>query len=262
MEIKGKVIWVTGGNSGLGLAAAKYFVAEGAKVMITARRSALLEQCAKEMGENCIWYSADNTKPEELKAAVKYCMETWGHLDVLLNAAGAGGQVSFANTEDPDGDIAAWNATIALNLTGSFVTTRLAVTEMLKNSANEHGEKGVVILVSSVNADKVGTGMMSPYAASKAGVIGMVNESGVELGALGVRIVSVQPGIFTTPLIDIPHPAFDALRDLFTSRNCLPKGVGPAFEGDPVMFASLCGEIVRNWSLTRTSLKIDNGYVC
>lgn len=262
MEIKNKVIWVTGGNSGLGLAAAKYFIGQGAKVMITARRAELLKQCAEEMGESCIWYSADNTKPEELKAAVKYCMDSFGRLDVLLNAAGAGGQISFANTEDPDADIAAWKATIDLNLTGSFVTTRLAVTEMLKNEVNEFGERGVVILVSSVNADKVGTGTMGPYAASKAGVIGMVNETGVELGALGVRIVAVQPGIFTTPLIDIPHPAYDALRNLFTSRNCLPKGVGPAFEGKPDMFASLCGEIVRNWSLTRTSLKIDNGYVC
>lgn len=262
MEIKDKVIWVTGGNSGLGLAAAQYFIKEGAKVMITARRRELLEKYADEMGDNCIWFSADNTKLDELKAAVKFCVDTFGRLDVLLNSAGAGSNARIvAEDSTTDEDSVQWDSTIALNLTGSFNTARLAVNEMQKNEPNEHGERGVILLVSSVNADKIGTGGMTAYAASKAGVLGLVNEAGVSLGEHGIRIVAVQPGIFTTPLIDIPHPAYDYMRNLFTSRNCMPKGVGPAFEGNPEMFASLCGEIVQNWCITRTSIKIDNGYV-
>lgn len=140
---------------------------------------------------------------------------------------------------------------------------------MQKNVANEHGERGCIILVSSVNADKIGgLGTMTGYAASKAGILGMVNEGGIELGEQGIRIVAIQPGIFTTPLIDIDHPGYNYLRHTFSSRNCMPmmpKDQGPIFgpewEGDPVMFASLCGEVIRNWCITRCSLKIDNGYI-
>lgn len=261
MDIKDKVVWVTGGNSGLGLAAAKYFVDEGAKVMITARRQEELEKRASELGENCMHFVVDSTKLEDLKAAVDACVKKWGRLDVLINSAGSGGLTPIVDKDGTtDESSALWEKIIALNLTGSFNAARVAVNAMQKNEANEHQERGVVILVSSVNADKVGTGKMIAYAASKAGILGLVNEAGVELGKAGIRIVAVQPGIFTTPLIDSPEKI--ALRNLFTSRNCMPVGVGPEFEADPALFASLCGEIVRNWYITRTSLKIDGGYLC
>lgn len=253
MDVKDKVVWVTGGVSGLGKAIVEVMLREGAKVMATDLQVDKGEQLFRQYGANFMFIKASNTVTAELQSAVNALTRKWGRIDVLVNAAGRGCVASLI-TENGPGPIEEFKAVIDLNLVAAYDTTRLAAWEMMKNEPNEHGEKGVIIQISSVAATKIAVGMSNAYSASKAGVLGLVKEAGVELAPYGIRIVAVQPGIFTTPLVDIPE--MQPVRDLFVGRQTFPKK-----EGDPQLIGEFCLHIVNNWFFNRTGLVCDAGYV-
>ncbi|OPX94707.1 MAG: Cyclopentanol dehydrogenase [Pelotomaculum sp. PtaB.Bin104] len=253
MDIKDKVVWVTGGVSGLGKAIVEVMLREGAKVMATDLQADKGSQLAKQYGGNFIFVKASNTVTSELQSAVETVIKKWGRIDVLVNSAGRG-CMSPLITEKGPGPIDEFKAVIDLNLCAAYDTTRLAAWEMIKNEPNEHGEKGVVIQISSGAAAKIAVGMSNAYSASKAGILGFVKEAGVELGPHGIRIVAIQPGIFTTPLLDTPK--MQPVRDLFVSRQTFPKK-----EGDPQLIGEFCLHIINNWFFNRTGLVCDAGYI-
>jgi NAD(P)-dependent dehydrogenase (short-subunit alcohol dehydrogenase family) len=253
MDIQDKVVWITGGATGLGLATARVFVEAGARVAITSRSTTRGEAAAQSLGDSACFIPADSTVSAELEAAAAAIVERFGRIDVLVNAAGISG-ISPLFTKDGPASIEQFKKVIDINLTASYDAARLAGWEMTKNEPNEVGERGVIILISSVAADKIATGFSQGYASSKAGVLGLVKEASVELAPHGIRIVAVQPGIFTTPLID--KPDFEPIRELFVSRQTFPKR-----EGDPRLVGELCAHIVRNWFMNRSSVVCDAGYV-
>jgi NAD(P)-dependent dehydrogenase (short-subunit alcohol dehydrogenase family) len=253
MDVKGKVVWVTGGTSGLGKATAEVFYEEGAKVVISGRNVEAGEAIAGSFGENGLFVKADSVVTAELEAAIAKIIETWGKIDILVNAAGISG-IAALLTEAGPGPIDSFRDVIDINLVASYDVSRLVAWEMTKNEPDENGERGVIILISSVAADKIATGKSQAYAASKAGILGMVKEGSVELAPHGIRIVGVQPGIFTTPLID--KPGYEPIRELFVSRQTFPKR-----EGDPRLIGELCLHIAKNWFLNRTCISCDAGYI-
>jgi len=252
MIIKDKVVWIPGGATGLGLASAKAFYEQGALVAISSRNEERGQEVADSFGDRGLYVKADSTISSELEAVVATITAEWGRIDVLVNAAGISGIAPLLTAEGP-GSFDAFKNVIDINLNASFDAARLAAWEMTKNNPDENGERGVIILFSSVAANKVATGQSQAYSASKAGLLGLVKEASFELAPHGIRIVGIQPGIFTTPLID--KPGYEKIRELFVSRQTFPKR-----EGDPKLIGDLCVHITENWFMNRTCIECDAGY--
>ncbi|WP_166294398.1 SDR family NAD(P)-dependent oxidoreductase [Bradyrhizobium sp. 2S1] len=186
MRLANKTALITGGNSGIGLATAKLFVAEGAKVVITGRNKETLAAAAKELGPNALAVVADATDVAALEAAVKQGAEKFGKYDVLFANAGIPGQTPVGGTT-----LAAFENVIRTNLTGVFFTVQ-AVAPYLNDGAS-------IILNGSV-ISVLGNPGYSAYAASKAGVRAMARVMASELSPRNIRVNVVAPGAVRTPI--------------------------------------------------------------
>jgi len=186
MRLANKTALITGGNSGIGFATAKLFVAEGAKVVITGRNRETLASAAKELGPNALAVAADATDVAALEAAVKQGAEKFGKYDVLFANAGIPGQTPVGGTT-----LAAFESVIRTNLTGVFFTVQAAA-PYLNDGAS-------IILNGSVISVLANPGY-SAYAASKAGVRAMARVMGSELSPRGIRVNVVAPGAVRTPI--------------------------------------------------------------
>ena len=196
MRLANKTALITGGNSGIGLATAKLFIAEGAKVVITGRNKETLAAAAKELGPNALAVVADATDVAALEAAVKQGAEKFGKYDVLFANAGIPGQTPVGGTT-----LAAFENVIRTNLTGVFFTVQ-AVAPYLNDGAS-------IILNGSV-ISVLGNPGYSAYAASKAGVISLVQTTAYSLTGTGVRINAVCPGLIETGMT---KPVFDRAKE-------------------------------------------------
>lgn len=184
MELKGSVAWLTGGISGIGGAVSKAFHERGAKLLLTDINEEKGQEFVKQFGDDAIFLKADVTVREELEAAAAKAVEKWGHLDILLNAAGRGFGLKFL-TDDPEEikqGIEQWDKGIKVNLYGSFHTAQVAANYMKKNEPNENGERGNIIFISSMAGDKVwywfdervaDTVFSYDYGAAKAAILGL-----------------------------------------------------------------------------------------
>ena len=186
MRLANKTALITGGNSGIGLATAKLFIAEGAKVVITGRNKETLAAAAKELGPNALAVVADATDVAALEAAVKQGAEKFGKYDVLFANAGIPGQTPVGGTT-----LAAFENVIRTNLTGVFFTVQ-AVAPYLNDGAS-------IILNGSV-ISVLGNPGYSAYAASKAGVRAMARVMASELSPRNIRVNVVAPGAVRTPI--------------------------------------------------------------
>ncbi|HEY7629067.1 MAG TPA: SDR family oxidoreductase [Thermoleophilaceae bacterium] len=216
-NLAGTRILITGASSGVGMAAARAFATEGARVALLARRAQVIEDLARELGDGALPLPADVTDSRAVSAAVAAAADAFGGLDVAINAAGVGMPTPL-ETLDPPG----WQEVIDINLSGTFFVAREAGLRMLEAGG------GAIVNVGS-ELSSVGMGMYSAYCASKFGVIGLTKALAAEL-APTVRVNVVCPGPIDTPMMDaeldwFPDP--EATRREATERVPLKRFAAP-----------------------------------
>lgn len=192
-RLNGKVALVTGASSGIGRATAKLFAAEGAKVVLGARREAELQSLVEEIdaaGGVAVALSGDVRSEDYAKALVDLAVARFGRLDIAFNNAGTIGEAG-ASTEVSE---AGWNDTLAINLTGSFLGAKHQIAQMLKNGG------GSVIFTSTFVGYSFAFPGVAAYAASKSGLIGLTQALAAEFGPQGVRVNAVLPGAVDTDM--------------------------------------------------------------
>jgi len=186
VRLANKTALITGGNSGIGLATARLFVAEGAKVVITGRNRETLAAAAKELGPNAFAVAADATDIAATEAAIKQGAEKFGKFDIVFANAGIPGHTPVGGTT-----LAAFEAVIRTNLTAVFFTVQAAAT---------HLNDGASIILNGSVISVLGNPGYAAYAASKAGVRAMARVMASELSPRGIRINVVAPGAIRTPI--------------------------------------------------------------
>src|SRR3954453_23445697 len=181
-----KTALITGGNSGIGLATARLFAAEGARVAITGRNQATLEAAAKELGPNALAIAADATDIAATEAAIDQAVKKFGKLDILFANAGIAGNTPVGGTT-----LAAFEQVIRTNLTAVFFTVQAAL---------PHLNDGASIILNGSVISVLGNPGYSAYAASKAGVRAMSRVMASELSPRGIRVNVISPGAIRTPI--------------------------------------------------------------
>ena len=188
MRLKGKTAFITGGNSGIGLATARLFIAEGAKVAITGRSKETLDAAAVELGDNLLAIQADARDVAAIDKAVAAAVRAFGKLDIVFANAGIGGLTPVGGT-----DLATFEDIIRINLTGVFFTVQSAAPYL--------SEKASIILNGSVHG-VMGAPGWAAYAASKGAVRSMTRVLASEFAPRGIRVNQVTPGATRTPIWD------------------------------------------------------------
>jgi meso-butanediol dehydrogenase / (S,S)-butanediol dehydrogenase / diacetyl reductase len=193
MRLKDKVSLITGAASGIGKATALVFAREGAKVMCADINADGAEAVARQIadtGGEAESIKVDVAVEAEVKEMVAQTVARWGRLDVLYNNAGIGYGMPVTQISEED-----WDRLMDINLKGVFLGCKHAIPEMLKNG-------GGSIVSTASDAGLVGTAMLSPYCASKGGVVLFTKSLAVEWGAMGIRVNCVCPGVIRTPILD------------------------------------------------------------
>jgi len=247
MEIKDSVAVVTGGASGLGEACVRALLGEGGKVSILDFAEERGKKVASELGDAALFCLTDIAKEEEVQTAIDKTVEAFGAIHIAVNCAGVGIPAKVLGKEGPM-SMAHFNKVVQINLIGTMNVVRLAAEKMVKNQGNDDGEKGVVINVASVAAFDGQIGQAA-YSASKAGVAGMTLPIAREFAEYGIRIMTVAPGIFRTPMLEgLPENVQEALGKMVP----FPKRLG-----EPSEFAALVQHIVENAMLNGEVIRLD-----
>ena len=219
MRLRGKTALITGGNSGIGLATAKLFAAEGAKVIITGRNKETLEAAARELGPNAIALAADATDIAATEAAIRKGAEKFGKLDIVFANAGIPGNTPLGSTTHE-----VFEKVISTNLTGVFFTVQSALPYLNDNAS--------IILNGSV-ISVLGNPGYSAYGAAKAGVRAMARIMASELSPRGIRVNVVAPGAIRTPIWGAAIATPDAEK-MFENRIGLATPLGRIGEPDHI----------------------------
>ena len=245
MQIKNSVFLVTGGASGLGAATARMAAENGGKVVIADMQAEAGEKFAREIGGRFI--KCDVTSEADGKAAVALALKEFGGLHVLVNCAGIAIAEKTIGKEGPHA-LASFTRCITVNLIGTFNMIRLAADAMAKAVPNAAGERGVMINTASVAAYDGQIGQAA-YSASKGGVVGMTLPVARDLSRNGIRVCTIAPGIFETPmLIGLPKEA----------QESLGKQVPfPSRLGRPIEYAQLARQIIENEMLNGEVIRLD-----
>lgn len=244
MDIKNKVFIVTGGASGLGAGTAKMLCANGGRVILADVQDEAGTALASELGQRYV--HCDVTQEQDAKSAVAAALEL-GPLFGLINCAGI---APAAKTVGKNGahPLDMFQKVISINLIGSFNMIRVASEAMSKNAPESTGERGVLINTASVAAYDGQIGQAA-YAASKAGVVGMTLPVARDLAPLGIRCVTIAPGIFGTPMMfGMPQAVQDSL------AASIPF---PSRFGRPEDYAKLVHQIVTNEMLNGETIRLD-----
>ncbi|MCC6849969.1 MAG: 3-hydroxyacyl-CoA dehydrogenase [Deltaproteobacteria bacterium] len=248
MKLDSVAAIVTGGASGLGEATVRTLVAGGGRAAILDRPQSPGEKLAAEIGaKQAIFVSADVTSEEEVKAAVDKTVTAFGKVNVCVNCAGVGIAVRTISKHGPHA-LDMFHMVLKVNLLGTFNTLRLAAAAMATNEPNEEKERGVIINTASVAAFDGQIGQAA-YSASKGGVVGMTLPIARDLASLGIRVCTIAPGTFDTPMLALlPQEHRDAL------------GAGipfPSRLGRPAEFAALAKHIIENAMLNGETIRLD-----
>ena len=238
---------VTGGASGLGRATAARLLAAGARVGLLDRPASAGAETARSLGPGAFFAPADVTSSDAVEAALDDALKRLGSLNVLVNCAGIGTGAKTLGRKGP-GKLEDFTQVIQINLIGTFNCIRLAAAHMAKNEPTAEGERGVVINTASVAAFDGQIGQAA-YSASKGGIVGMTLPIARDLAEFGIRVMTIAPGIFDTPLLaTLPEPA----------RVSLGKQVPfPARLGRPDEFAALATHIIENAMLNGEVIRLD-----
>jgi len=246
MKIEAAGAVVTGGASGLGEATVRRLHAGGAQVVIADVNPEKGEALASELG--IAFVQCDVRDEEQMQAAVDKAAEAEGGLRIAVSCAGTGIPIKVASSKGPH-PLEAFKVLVDINLVGTFNLMRLAAFKMLSdNEPNEEGERGVLINTASVAAFDGQVGQIA-YSATKGGVVGMTLPAARDLADKGIRVCTIAPGLFDTPLLGaLPEDA----------RNSLGKQVPfPSRLGRPAEYAELAAHIVENVMLNGETIRLD-----
>jgi NAD(P)-dependent dehydrogenase (short-subunit alcohol dehydrogenase family) len=246
MQIANNVFLVTGGGSGLGAATAKMIAAEGGKVLVADVNDAG-DWVAKQLGANARFAKADVTEEASMQAAVDACIDAFGALHGLVNCAGVAPGERVVGRNGPH-SLANFERAVKINLVGTFNAIRLAAAKMSVQPAFPNGERGVIVNTSSVASFEGQIGQAA-YSASKAGVNGMTLPVARELAKFGIRVMTIAPGIFDTPML---QGMSEEVRSSLGQQVPFPPRLGR-----PDEYASLVREIVENEVLNGAVIRLD-----
>ncbi|ANI15478.1 3-hydroxy-2-methylbutyryl-CoA dehydrogenase [Pseudomonas citronellolis] len=248
MHIQDKVFLITGGGSGLGAATAKTLVEAGARVLLADVNAEAGAARVAELGEGrARFVRTDVTSEADGRAAVEAALESFGALHGLANCAGVAPAEKVLGRNGPHG-LDSFARAVNINLVGSFNMLRLAAEAMARNEPDAGGERGVIVNTASVAAFDGQIGQAA-YSASKAGVVGMTLPIARELARHGIRVMTIAPGIFETPMMaGMPQEVRDSL------GASVPF---PPRLGRPDEFAALVRHIVENSMLNGEVIRLD-----
>ena len=247
MEPEGSSALVAGGASGLGEATARRLHAGGAAVVIADLNAEKGEALASELGERASFIEANVMEAEQVQAAVDAAAAAEGGLRISVCCAGIGWAQRTVSRQGPH-DLDIFSNVIKVNLIGTFNVLRLAATAMAGNDPNAEGERGVCVNTASIAAFDGQIGQVA-YAASKGGIVGLTLPAARDLAGRGVRVVTIAPGLFDTPLLAaLPEE----------SRQALGAGIPfPSRLGEPAEYADLVAAIVANPMLNGETIRLD-----
>jgi len=247
MQIANKHFIVSGGASGLGAATAQMLVEAGAKVMLVDLNAQAVEAKARELGDNARFAVADISDAQAAQAAVAAAVNAFGSLHGLVNCAGIVGAEKVLGKQLPHG-LGSFAKVINVNLIGSFNLLRLAAAAMAEGAADEGGERGVIINTASIAAYDGQIGQAA-YAASKGAIASLTLPAARELARFGIRVMTIAPGIFETPMMA------GMTEDV---RASLAAGVPfPPRLGRPQEYAALARHIIENSMLNGEVIRLD-----
>jgi NAD(P)-dependent dehydrogenase (short-subunit alcohol dehydrogenase family) len=251
MKLKDKVVVVTGGASGLGQGTVERVVRDGGKAAIFDLDEAKGTALAAQLGANAVFARVDVGDEASAQAGIARTLAAFGAVHGCVNCAGIPGKIGRVVGKQGPMALADFEKVIRINLIGTFNITRLAVAEILKNAPDaETGERGVVVNTASLAGIEGQMGQVS-YAASKAGVIGMMLPLVRDLSQFGVRVMTIAPGLFETPM---GAGAPQEIKDTLIATIEFPKRMGA-----PAEFAALVAHIFENSYLNGELIRIDAG---
>ena len=247
MNVRDGVFLVTGGGSGLGAATARVLAAGGARVGLLDRDRARGEAVASELGACALFVSADVCDEHEVGTAIENVRQRLGGLHGAVNCAGVAPAERVLGKVGPHA-LETFRRTIAVNLIGTFNVIRLAADAMSKNIPDSGGERGVIVNTASVAAFDGQIGQAA-YSASKGGVVGMTLPIARDLSRAGIRVCTIAPGIFKTPMLaGLPEDA---------QRSLGQQVPFPSRLGRPAEYAALVRHIVENEMINGETIRLD-----
>jgi NAD(P)-dependent dehydrogenase (short-subunit alcohol dehydrogenase family) len=247
MEIKNSTFIVTGGSSGLGAATVEMVVAAGANAIIADVNKSQGEALAEKLGKHARYVECDVTREDQGKGAVAAALKEFGSLQALVNCAGIAIGEKTVGKDGPH-SLEKFAKVININLVGSFNMIRLAADAMSQLQPNAAGERGVIVNTASVAAFDGQIGQAA-YSASKGGIVGMTLPIARDLSRSGIRVMTIAPGIFETPmLLGMPKDLQDALGKMVPFPSRL---------GRPSEYAQLVRHIVENEMLNGEVIRLD-----
>lgn len=246
MNLNNQSALVTGGASGLGLASVERLLLRGANVVMVDLPGSAGSEVAKRLGDSVTFVAADVTDPDQMETAIAIA-ESLGPLRAVVHCAGHGGAVRLVEKDGRPGSLERYKQVVNTNLIGSFNVLRLVAASMAKNEPVE-GERGAVVMTASVAAFEGQIGQV-PYASSKAGVVGMTIVAARDLAGKNIRVNTIAPGIFDTPILTrLPEDVRDSL------GKTVPH---PRRLGKPAEFGRLAVEMLENSYINGETIRID-----
>lgn len=247
MHIKDKTFLVSGGGSGLGAATAQCITEAGGNVILADINEQAGQNTQASLGSSAVFVRADITEPADVSRALDQAQTSFGCINGAINCAGIAIAAKTVGRNGPH-DLNAFEKVIRINLIGSFNVIRLTAERLIENSPTEGGERGVIINTASVAAYDGQIGQAA-YSASKGGIVGMTLPIARDLSKHGIRVMTIAPGIFDTPLLaGLPEKA----------RISLGEQVPfPSRLGDPSEFGALAQHIIENPMLNGEVIRLD-----
>lgn len=247
MQIEDRCFLITGGASGLGEATARMLVAHGGRVMLVDLNPEAGQALCAALGPSAAFARADVTQADDLQAAIDAALSRFGRLDGLVCCAGVAPGEKVLGKNGPHG-LESFVRAVQINLVGTFNAIRLASAAMARGTPGDDGARGVIVCTASVAAFDGQVGQAA-YSASKAGVVGMTLPIARELARHGIRVVTIAPGIFETPMLKtLPQAAQDSL------GKQVPF---PPRLGRPAEFAHLVRSAIENDMLNGEVIRLD-----
>jgi len=248
MKLKNKVAIVTGGASGLGKATAARFLNAGAKVALFDLNEELGEAAAGELGQNALFCGVNVADDDSVAAGIEKVVQQFGAIHICVNCAGRGGGATKTLGKGGRFPMDLFRDVININLIGTFSVLSQAAEKMAENEPGEEGERGVIINTASIAAYEGQRGQVA-YSASKGGLISITLPIARDLAYYGIRIVTIAPGVFETPILGNLSAEV---------KQGLERGIPfPSRMGQPPEFAQLAQHIVENSYINGETIRLD-----
>jgi NAD(P)-dependent dehydrogenase (short-subunit alcohol dehydrogenase family) len=247
MHISDSTFLVTGGSSGLGAATAEMIVARGGHVVIADGKVDEGQEKASSLGDSALFVETDVTSESSVQAAIEKAYSTYGTLNGTVNCAGIILGRRTIGRKGPH-DIESFTRIVTVNLIGTFNVIRLVAARLQENEPTDEGERGVIVNTASVAAFEGQIGQAA-YSASKGGVVGMTLPVARDLSRAGIRVMTIAPGVFETPMV---AGMTDEVRESLGQQVPFPSRLGR-----PSEYAALAGHIIENVMLNGEVIRLD-----